>query len=654
MKKSVRISLGIAVALFLALIALFGLWFWSLGEAHAGQPPAIRIESVKPPVEWHRAGESEWSPLPDGVDAQPGDSVRTGAGGEARIVWGDRGTTRLDESSELVLDAIPEDGTLNPGAQIKLKLESGRVWSRVIKLLDLGSTVQVDANTVVATVRGTSFGAVVDATGAEFAVTQSVVEINGASGTRTLLTDNRWGDFDRAGNPLTVRNLQPTDEWAARNRVEDIKEERDELAAWRERLKSRANALDNAPAFLIDTSESFHLSLASGAEKEALAAAYAERRLARLSVSKNEDDAKQLGRYVALAGTARGRLLGDWHALATLRAQTGEGDASDARTQRASLGSGSPAARQYLVAVAIDDRIDDFLSGPSRDPGVVSGLRADIDAFNATVDGLEASDAEKTGLHRKAEAMRARIEGADQVPVPEAAPIPAPGDTPKPGTLFPDTVKKPPQVIKPSPTTGTTQPVSYVRYQLLAAPSTLTVGQVVKLTMFGITATGQADDLTARASFTSAPVSGSFSGATFTPSTEGTIVFTGTVDGHSATASVVVGKAAPTGTGLQSITIQLTGPAIMGCSAYNTFKVIATYATGKTADVTMLSNVSVTDPKLLYVNDGTLMSFCTVDTAIANITASYTENQVTKTASQPIEVAKDPSSASKDCKFLRC
>src|SRR5690242_16501866 len=182
MKKSTRIAWGVALAVLVALIALFVLWFWSLGEAHAGQPPAIRIEAVKQPVEWHHAGETAWNTLSASVDAEAGDTIRTGDGGEARIVWGDRGTTRLDAGSVLTLETMPKDGSLDPGANIKLKLEGGRVWSRLIKLLDLGSSMQVESSAVVATVRGTSFGAAAAADGAQFAVTQSVVDVAGTSG----------------------------------------------------------------------------------------------------------------------------------------------------------------------------------------------------------------------------------------------------------------------------------------------------------------------------------------------------------------------------------------------------------------------------------------------------------------------------------------
>jgi hypothetical protein len=651
--KNKRLGWGIAAGVAIILLVLFAVWFWSLGTAHAGQPPAIRIESVKQPVEWHHADETIWSTLADGVDAQAGDTVRTGEGGEARIVWGDRGTTRVDGGSELTLETIPANGSLDPGAQIKMKLEGGRIWSRVIKLLDLGSSMQVDSSAVVATVRGTSFGAAVVPEGAEFAVTESVVDVAGASGTRTLLRDNQWGDFDKGGSPRIVRALLPTDEWAARNREQDAREERDELSIWRKRLEERASSLKNAPAFLLDASESFHLALASGDQKQELATAYAERRLALLSTENRPQDASRFRGYVTLAGLSRGRLLGEWHGLATLRGRTGEGDVAAARIWRTELAPASIPDRAYLDAVAIDDRIDDVLAAPgTRDQAVIKGIRSDIDTFENKIDALDASPDEKGGLHRKAEALRVRIDGVGDAPIVEAPPIPAPEIPPTPGTQLPDTVKRPPALLKPAPTTTPTS-ASYVRYQLLASPSSVTIGQTVNLTMFGITSAGQADDVTSRTSFNAA--SGAFSGNTFIPSVAGTITLNGMVDGKTVSTAITVSKTAPvTTTGLQGISLQFTGPTVMACSAYSAFKVIASYADGKTADVTMLSKLSVTDPKVIYVNVGSLMSFCTVDVATADVVASYTENQVTKGASQTITVARDPAAITKDCTRRYC
>jgi hypothetical protein len=655
MKKSARISWGIALAVLIGLLVLFFLWFWSLGDAHAAPPPTITIEAVKQPVEWKHGGQVAWAPLTETVRALPGDSIRTGDGGEARVVWGDRGTTRMDSGSALTLEVIPQDGSLNPGANIKLKLESGRVWSRLIKLLDLESSVQVQSSAVVATVRGTSFGAAEVPGGVDFAVTQSVVDVSATSSSRTLLTDNRWGDFDTDANPRTVRSLLPSDQWAEQNRAQDAQEERDELALWRTRLEADAAPLNNAPAFLLDASESLHLWFLEGGQQQIQAATYAERRLARISIDNRPEDIARYRSYITTAGPERSRLLADWHGLATLRAHTGEGDVNAARTMRDELAPDSTADRLYLDAVAIDDRIDDVLASSTRDQPLVDGIRADIDAFEAKIDPLHLRLDEETGLHRKAEALRARIEGIGNVSLPTAPEIPLLETPPTPGTQVPDPAKRPPLLLKPAPTTSVapTQP-SYVRYQLLASPSSVVIGQTVKLTMFGITSTGQADDLTAATTFSAPSQSGTISGATFTPAVAGTITVSGTVNGVVASAGITVTRTATvTATGLQSLAFQFTGPTVMGCSAYSAFKLIATYTDGKTADVTMLSKLSVTDPKLIYVNVGSVMSFCTADVATADVDASYTENQVTKTTAETITVARDPAAVTKDCKLRR-
>jgi len=84
-----------------------------------------------------------------------GDVVETEAGASAALIWPDYGRTLIDESSKLTITQADEtNGNLNA----KLKLDGGRIWTRLERLLGAGSGFDVRASNVVATVRGTSFG----------------------------------------------------------------------------------------------------------------------------------------------------------------------------------------------------------------------------------------------------------------------------------------------------------------------------------------------------------------------------------------------------------------------------------------------------------------------------------------------------------------
>lgn len=88
----------------------------------------------------------------DGQEVKVGDSVAAGKDGRGELRYPSGTVTRLDTGAKIVLEqfvASPQ--------QIKVKLDEGRIWNRVTKLLG-GEQYQSESNKVVATVRGTSYG----------------------------------------------------------------------------------------------------------------------------------------------------------------------------------------------------------------------------------------------------------------------------------------------------------------------------------------------------------------------------------------------------------------------------------------------------------------------------------------------------------------
>ncbi len=93
------------------------------------------------------------------------DRIETGADGKAEIGWTGYGRTLVAPNSIVTITSA-EQGTANDGLIAQIKLEAGRVWTRLDKVLTSGSSFEVQASNVVATVRGTSFGVGIDAQGA--------------------------------------------------------------------------------------------------------------------------------------------------------------------------------------------------------------------------------------------------------------------------------------------------------------------------------------------------------------------------------------------------------------------------------------------------------------------------------------------------------
>ena len=143
----------VLLAIIGAILLLLGLhWFWSLGAVASVERKFIRVEAVEGHVEWKRANENEWRELTATTEVNTGDAVRTDVNARARILWGDRGVTRLDPATEIVLDAAPR-GNMIDAALLRVRLESGRVWSRMLKMIDINEGMQVQTNNVVATIR---------------------------------------------------------------------------------------------------------------------------------------------------------------------------------------------------------------------------------------------------------------------------------------------------------------------------------------------------------------------------------------------------------------------------------------------------------------------------------------------------------------------
>jgi len=84
-----------------------------------------------------------------------GDVIETEENSSVALIWPDYGRTLVDENSSLtVTEATKAGSNLN----VKLKLDGGRIWTRLERLLGAGSGFEVRSSNVVATVRGTSFG----------------------------------------------------------------------------------------------------------------------------------------------------------------------------------------------------------------------------------------------------------------------------------------------------------------------------------------------------------------------------------------------------------------------------------------------------------------------------------------------------------------
>lgn len=213
--------------LIVFLLALGGIWFWSLGSLPAEADARARIVATEGAVTVRGTDGTERVAAQNMVLAE-GEKVVTGADGKATIDWFGTGETRLGESTTVLLQRAQ---TSEGATQVRLRLETGRVWSRVLRLLDLDSDVSVETTDVVATVRGTSFDVQkMNGGPTTIWVASSVIEASGATvgGTSDgfFIPEGSMADFGTGSRTTNTRPISQSDlttPWYTRNHEADGK-----------------------------------------------------------------------------------------------------------------------------------------------------------------------------------------------------------------------------------------------------------------------------------------------------------------------------------------------------------------------------------------------------------------------------------------------
>jgi len=654
MKKPILIG----TLAFIVILAVFSVWFWSLGAIAPGVAPLIRVDVVSGKVEHNKGGSSEWKVLTASQPIAVSDAIRVGEDGEARIYWGDRGVTRLESKTQIVVEAMP-DATSLTNASLKLHVASGRTWNRMLKLLDLQSVTEVRTDTVVATVRGTSFGVAAVEGGMETAVTDSVVDIHTSSGTAsTLVREGRWGRFANDGTPEFLRDITDQDTWPQQNIVKDRVFNEEFRRVAQDRLKKQAG---HGPRWLAALSEELHLSTVSGERNADLAAVYATRRLeAALSGHGEEVQTENFRRLIELSKSSpkawQGYLARLRDALAVVDVTTDEG-----RNMREvlwgvreySLGS-STAERRYALALNIDDRIDDVVlypADPVIDRGRADGLLIEVDAWQAgSRDGVSSDEANR--LAAKAAAMRERLRAIGQKLPESVKPVESTDNATSTAPVIPTT---PPSTTRPVPT-GTTPPVpttpipapivcSSARVTLFMKPTTISLSQTSSLSLLKSCADGKTEDVTAKSVFNGNDLTiVDIRGSMVYPKKNGRVTITGsvTVDGRVLSATGLLTIADSTnGLSLTSIRVTTPGSTSITTAQRAPLEATAVYSDGSTKTVTYQCRWTTSDARMAIMNGNVfqhLQGYGTVSAICA-----YTENSVTANGTLLFTVSLDPS-----------
>ncbi|MFO0764640.1 MAG: FecR domain-containing protein [Patescibacteria group bacterium] len=663
----------IAVAVVLAVL-LFGVlgYAWSLGMVDEVTPLSAHIEVLEGSAELKKAGADAFQTV-NGTSTTvgAGDTVRAAKGGVVEIIWGDQGVSRLEDGSEIMIDSAP-DFTADEPSAISLKLTAGRIWSRMVKVLDLDKPMQVKAGDVVATVRGTTYGVELNADGANVVVDDSVVSVDRGDGNDTMIADLQSAMIGN-GTSTIVMDSSEGNAWRKQEQEKDYRFDQ-RYADWvAKREAKRSDRIRKAPQGMVRLGERMRLLLA-GKDRKALASGYARRAMA-LSIADpdqadkalalmqdrmgNAGDSREVQRELNALQSFMNRTDLDGPKAFGVRAPS-RGLLKKMREHRLAMAK-VDLDRLYREALDIDEDIDEllYMADNRRDASItIASLLTRIDRIDEAAKKLTEQDRAK--LSKKTAALRRRLERwfdlkTAIVPTAPTEPTITPTSTVEAPEIPGIPGTKPP-VIKPPTDATTTQQVPttrvYQRLELVPTPSAITVGGRSIVRAYGVRADGGVDDITTSVRFSLVTGAlGTMASNVFSASFAGTAKINGTFTDpqgvRTAVAEVLVTEPVKVDpSALVSVAIVTTSPTTVGCGSSIPIKVMGTYGDGSQKDITIMASYGTSDGKLGYATDGKILVFCPAQTSSVVITATVTDRGITKSGSITITVNPDPASGS--------
>lgn len=150
-------AINIVILIVIIVAAVAGVLFVRMGEEPTPEEKQNTevVESENQPVNLNIISEPVFvndKEVSGFTEISIGKTIKTGEGGGADIVYPNGTTTKLDQNTEIVINKFSEEPF-----QAEVQVESGRIWSRITKLLGKES-YETKSENLVASVRGTSYG----------------------------------------------------------------------------------------------------------------------------------------------------------------------------------------------------------------------------------------------------------------------------------------------------------------------------------------------------------------------------------------------------------------------------------------------------------------------------------------------------------------
>ena len=684
--KKAPVAIGVGI-IILVLLGVFW-WFWSLGGLPPEETPVTRLAIGQGEAFVAKSQTGKEEKAASGMELGAGDTVRTGSGSSASIMVDGRADIRLDENTTVTIEQDNFPWSL--GMVVRIKLQSGRIWSRLLKLLDVDQSFEAQANDTVATVRGTALGLEKSEGRTRLLVDHGGLLVKRGNDRYPVVT-GKW--FEAAdGRAATTGDIASStwrdDAWLANQRESDARFTQAASRIMADRAAANQGLAPDDYLYAVQGwSESLHLRFA-GKDAPQLYGRYLGRRLYQIRdlvlrgksgmayhlLSENQDEFGRLSQgadgkeYLKWSRIAIGRML---LALADVPAE----DASypiKLKLEEMYVGSWSDDAAQELYARSLgtDARLDEAEAIPCKTSLDVDRIREAMRAADQSLKRVQA-DADKTQIERarksvlddKWEVERLRLTVLDErlktclAPAPTST-LPLGGTTSTSATsttatstgltspaATTTTVVQPTRPSQGATSTTPTKPpttvqpssLGLVRIELFAQPSPANVGDKVALYVKGYKSDGSTLDATSKATFSEIGGLGSLNGAVYLPTKSGSATLMATVqDGTQTLRASVSLQVGQTLNVLSALRLTMAGGSTVPVGQSRRLTATAVYSSGYTLDVTSSVKFSA-DGTAGTVSGSTFYADKQI-TGQVTVSSSFTENGVTKTADLPVNV----------------
>lgn len=223
-----------ATALVLVFAISFGVFsFWNMDVGVVRAATFTSLESFDGQVKVLR-GDDFVTPTP-GMEIFVNDKILTGYDGSAVVAYFDNSLSRLDHDTEVVVNRLKDSDEEDTSTYVEVSVLVGKVWSRVVNLMQADASFVVEANDVYTAVKRGAFNISVDNEKLEIDVFNHTVDVKTSDGVSQVVSGNKVVVDAGSGKIESARGLdedEKNDQWI----VDNIESDRQYLGDVEKRL----------------------------------------------------------------------------------------------------------------------------------------------------------------------------------------------------------------------------------------------------------------------------------------------------------------------------------------------------------------------------------------------------------------------------------